>query len=156
MATNRLSNVISMQDSGELSYCACQWKHADGSTSEQHALSSNFRAGHVHIQAAQPHHTCRDAQIQPCQDHWRSSPLSILLCALEPPLVTNLNLEDVQGAIADCCCDQLVPAALIAISCSPDRVLSVRGQAPLEQRGACPSAADKAAEYAKRSKEAST
>ena len=76
--------------------------------------------------------TCNLAKV-----HCRSLPLSILLCALEPPLVTNLNLEDVQGAVADCCCDQLVPAALIAISCTPDKALSVRGETPLQQGGAC-------------------
>ena len=67
----------------------------------------------------------------------RSLPLSVLLCALEPPLVTNLNLEDVQGAVADCCCDQLVPAALITISCSPDKAQSVREEPTSQQGGAC-------------------
>ena len=36
---------------------------------------------------------------------------------LEPPLVPNLDLQDVEVAVADRGVDQLVPAALIAIGC---------------------------------------
>lgn len=41
--------------------------------------------------------------------------------ALEPPLVSNLDLEDVQVAVAHSSSDQLVAATLISVSCSKAR-----------------------------------
>jgi len=42
--------------------------------------------------------------------------LSVALDALEPPLVANLDLQDVKVAIADRGSDELVSATLVAVS----------------------------------------
>lgn len=55
------------------------------------------------------------------------SALRVLVDALEPPLVANLDLEDVDLAARHCRCDELVAAALVAVSCGA-RHESVREQ----------------------------
>lgn len=43
--------------------------------------------------------------------------LGVLVDALEPPLVADLDLQDVDLAARDCRRDELVAAALIAVGC---------------------------------------
>jgi len=60
----------------------------------------------------------RKAGARLCHDERVEGALSVLLGALEPALVANLHLEQVQVAVADRRVDQLVAAALVAVRCA--------------------------------------